>query len=190
MECASFTFKLIAAGDGGVGKTTMFYKYIHGQFKFDTQFTIGVQIFNKDHVIENGRLAALQLWDFGGQERFRFFLDNFVLGANGVLLMFDLTNQESFEHLVNWLPIVRKYDTTVPMILIGSKLDLKEDIVIQDEEALEFIEKYGIKNYIKVSSKTGYNIDEVFDLLLKDIIEYKNLGASSVHVNHLTPSEF
>ena len=190
MECASFTFKIIAAGDGGVGKTTMFYKYIHGQFKFDTQFTIGVQIFNKDHVVENGRLASLQLWDFGGQERFRFFLDNFVMGANGVLLMFDLTNQESFEHLVNWLPIVRKYDTTVPMILIGSKLDLKEDIVVTDEDVLNFIEKHGIKNYIKLSSKTGDNIEECFDLLLKDIIEYKNLGTSTIHVNHLTPSEF
>jgi GTP-binding nuclear protein Ran len=89
MECASFTFKIIAAGDGGVGKTTMFRKYITGQFDFETKMTIGVEIFNKDHVIENGRIAALQLWDFGGQERFRFFLDNFVLGANGVFLMFD-----------------------------------------------------------------------------------------------------
>jgi small GTP-binding protein len=189
MECASFTFKLIAAGDGGVGKTTMFYKYIDGIFKVDTQFTIGVQIFNKNHVVENGRIAALQLWDFGGQERFRFFLDNFVMGANGVLLLFDLTCQESFEHLINWLPIVRKYDTTVPMVLIGAKNDLKEDIVVSDEEAFDFIEKHGIKHYLKASSKTGYNIEEVFDVLLQDILEYKSLAASSIHANHLTPSE-
>ena len=190
MECASFTFKIIAAGDGGVGKTTMFFKYIHGQFKFDTQMTIGVQIFNKDHVIENGRLAALQLWDFGGQERFRFFLDNFVLGANGVFLMFDLTDTESFHHLVNWLPIVRKYDATIPMVLIGSKFDLTDKIVVEDAEALDFIEKHGIKHYIKISSKSGYNIEEVFDLLVKDVIEYKNLGTSAITANHTTPSPY
>ena len=190
MECASFTFKIIAAGDGGVGKTTMFFKYIHGQFKFDTQMTIGVQIFNKDHVMENGRIAALQLWDFGGQERFRFFLDNFVLGANGVFLMFDLTRMSSFKNLKKWLPIIRKYDAMVPIVLIGTKFDLTEMISLKDEYVMNFVEEHGIKHYYKISSKTGYNLEEVFDTLVNEIIEYKNLGTSAIQANHTSPSQF
>ncbi len=190
MECTSFTFKIIAAGDGGVGKTSMFRKYITGKFDFETKMTIGVEIFNKDQVVENGRIASLQLWDFAGQERFRFFLDNFVLGANGVFLVFDLTRYSSFINLEKWLTIVRKYDSTIPIILIGTKFDLTDTILVKDDDALDFIEVHSIKNFMKVSSKTGYNIEEVFDLLVNDILEYKNLSTKRIQANHITPSPF
>ena len=190
MECTSFTFKIIAAGDGGVGKTTMFRKYITGKFDFDTKMTIGVEIFNKDQVVENGRIASLQLWDFGGQERFRFFLNTFVLGANGIFLMFDLTRYSSFINLERWLPIVRKYDSTIPILLIGTKFDLTELISVQDDVIFNFIEAHGIKNFLKMSSKTGYNLEEAFDLLVKDILEYKNLTTNGVQANRITPSPF
>ena len=71
-----FTFKVILAGDGGVGKTTLVNRYIEDKFELDTKMTVGVNILNKNVVIGDEINCALQIWDFGGQERFRFFLDS------------------------------------------------------------------------------------------------------------------
>ena len=84
--------KILTAGEGGVGKTTLLHKYIKGEFLADTKMTIGVEFFLKEMNVD-GFDVILQLWDFGGQERFRFLLESYVTGARGALLMFDLTSK-------------------------------------------------------------------------------------------------
>ena len=166
------TFKIIFAGEGGVGKTTMLHKYIEGRFLMDTKMTIGVEILNKNISLEDNRLCALQLWDFGGQERFRFFQDSFALGAQGGFLMFDLTVLFTFNKLRSWIGVVRKYDPDLPIVLLGAKCDL-ENQSVQDEYVQDFLSQNNIKYYLKVSSKTGFNIDESFNLLIHEIMEHK-----------------
>ncbi|MHA1758100.1 MAG: Rab family GTPase, partial [Promethearchaeota archaeon] len=90
-------YKVITAGEGGVGKTTLLHKFVEGKFKIDTKMTIGVGFFLKDITLENGKTYSLQLWDFGGQELFRPFLDSYALGANGAILMFDLTRMDTLK---------------------------------------------------------------------------------------------
>ncbi|MHA1149090.1 MAG: Rab family GTPase [Promethearchaeota archaeon] len=173
-------FKLIAAGQGGVGKTTMLHRYIEDRFIFDTKMTIGVEILNKEFK-HRGADISLQLWDFGGQERFRFFLDSFVMGANGAFLMFDLTRYESFKALDNWIDIVRKDNLTLPLVLLGSKYDLVESshgVSVPEEEIKEFMEKNNIRSFLRISSKSGLNIDEAFGTLVDQIIETKGLRLS------------
>ena len=171
---ASSTYKIILGGEGGVGKTTMLYRYVEGKFLEDTKMTIGVEIMNKSLKINDGRICDLQLWDFGGQERFRFFQDSFVLGASGAFLMFDLTTLFSFNKLRNWIEVVRKYDPTLPVVLLGGKCDLKNHSV-KEEYILDFMKENNIDQYLNVSSKTGSNVEEAFQILVARIMEYKSL---------------
>jgi small GTP-binding protein len=172
---ADLTFKLIIGGESGVGKTTFLHKYVEGRFLVSTKTTLGVDILQKDYTFEDEVSCSLQLWDFGGQERFRFLLDGFVRGASGVFLMFDLTSMFSFLKLKNWVEVVRKFEEDLPILLIGSKYDLKEIIVIEDERAEELIEQYDFIDYIKTSSKTGYHVQEAFDKLMKTVRKYRGL---------------
>ena len=171
----SLIFKIIIAGDGGVGKTTMLHRYVKGTFLFDSKMTIGTDIFHKILTLKEGPVCSLQLWDFGGQERFRFMLDNFVRGAAGAFLMFDLTVYNSFNNLPKWIKIARNDDPTLPILLLGSKYDLIDSITVDDELVREFVEDNNISGYIKVSSKTGYNVNVVFESLISAIIDYRQL---------------
>ncbi|MHA1273893.1 MAG: Rab family GTPase [Promethearchaeota archaeon] len=165
-------YKVITAGEGGVGKTTLLHKFVEGKFKIDTKMTIGVGFFLKDITLENGKTYSLQLWDFGGQELFRPFLDSYALGANGAILMFDLTRMDTLKRIDEWVDIIRKKNPGVPIIFVGGKLDLKDKISVDDEYALEFKEKYNFFDYVKVSSKTGENVEYVFTALTKEIVSF------------------
>jgi len=171
MEQADFKFKIITAGDNNVGKTTMLIRYIEGKFLFDTKLTIGVDIFHKVLNLKNGIVCSLQLWDLGGQEKFRIIVDNFVKNSSGAFLMFDLTNKQSFNNLSEWEGLIRKNNPDLPIILIGSKFDLKDHIKVNDESALKFMKKNDISAFFKTSSMTGYNINVAFETLAKIIIK-------------------
>ena len=172
-----FKFKIITAGDGNVGKTTLLHRFIEGKFLFESKLTIGVDIFHKMISLSNQIMCSLQLWDLGGQEKFRNLLDSFVKTADGAILMYDLTNQNSFDNLRDWEALVRKYNPELPIILVGSKLDLSDLIKVKDQNAHEFLQENNIDHFYKTSSKTGHNIDEVFETLTKLIIKKRNLMA-------------
>jgi small GTP-binding protein len=167
------TFKLIIAGDGGVGKTSLTNKYITGIFKTDTRITIGVEFFIKDITIDGIGTVRLQIWDFGGEERFRFLLPTYVKGATGILFMFSLTNMLTLSHFDDWLPILRNYDPQIPIMLVGSKLDLKHLRRVQKHEAIETARSRGCQGYVEVSAKESINVDEAFQTLTKLMWEHE-----------------
>lgn len=164
----SKVLKTIIAGDGGVGKTTMLHRYIKGKFIEGLHMTIGVEFFLKELEIE-GEKVMLQIWDFGGQERFRFLLKNYARGAKGALLMFDLTRPVTLENLDQWVEICRDENPELPIIFLGTKLDLFNLITVKDEFALTYKEKYNLFDFLKISSKTGDNVELAFELLAKEI---------------------
>jgi small GTP-binding protein len=165
-----FILKILTAGEGGVGKTTLLHRYVEGQFSAETKMTIGVEFFLKE-VIFDGKQCTLQLWDFGGQERFRFLLESYVLGAKGALLMFDLTRPITLDNLEQWVNIVRKGDPDIPVLFIGTKTDLVEDIMVDDDYAQQFQEAFDLFDYMKISSKTGENVSLAFETLTKRILD-------------------
>ncbi|KKN54986.1 hypothetical protein LCGC14_0586670 [marine sediment metagenome] len=168
-----FILKILTAGEGGVGKTTLLHRYVEGKFSAETKMTIGVEFFLKETMVDENQ-CTLQLWDFGGQERFRFLLESYVLGAKGALLMFDLTRMMSLENLEQWLNIVRKGDPNLPVLFVGTKLDLVEEIQVDDDYAMEFLTQYNLLGFLKISSKTGENVAEVFNFLTRKILEKQN----------------
>ena len=165
-----FILKILTAGEGGVGKTTLLHRYVEGKFSADTKMTIGVEFFLKETEVDE-KQCTLQLWDFGGQERFRFLLESYVLGAKGAMLMFDLTRVSSLENLEQWLNIVRKGDPNLPVLFLGTKLDLADEIQVDDDYALSFLEEYNLIDFLKISSKTGENVSQAFNKLTNKILE-------------------
>ncbi|TFG25741.1 MAG: GTP-binding protein [Promethearchaeota archaeon] len=165
-----FILKILTAGEGGVGKTTLLHRYVEGKFSADTKMTIGVEFFLKEVEID-GKQCTLQLWDFGGQERFRFLLESYVLGAKGALLMFDLTRPMTLENLQQWVTICRKGDPNLPILFVGTKLDLVNDIMVDDEYALSFKDQFDLFDFLKISSKSGENVSEAFGILTRKILE-------------------
>ncbi len=165
----SILLKVVTAGEGGVGKTTLLYRYIEGRFLADTRMTIGVEFFLKELNLEDKKIL-LQVWDFGGQEHFRPLLSSYARGARGALILFDLTRPSSLGRIEQWVNICRKDNPDIPIIFIGTKLDLKDQITIDDDVALQIKEEYGFFDYLKISSKTGENVQLVFELLAKKLV--------------------
>lgn len=162
-------FKVLTSGEGGVGKTTLLHKYVEGTFSAETKMTIGVEFFLKELVVD-GRNIVLQLWDFGGQERFRFLLESYVLGARGALLMFDLTRTMTLEKIDDWVKIVRRESPDLPVLFLGTKADLVENVIIDEDYIEEIKERYNFYDYFVISSKTGLNVERSFESITKEII--------------------
>ncbi len=161
----NFTKKLILFGDGGVGKSTLVERYVHGTFKEDTKITLGVQFLVKRLKLDRGLSVDLQIWDFGGEDRFRFLLPAYCRGAAGGIFMFDITAPITLYHLGDWLPVVMRREKQFPIIAVGTKLDLDPLRKVRKEEEVSFARQRNLPEVIEASSKTGENIDFIFDTI-------------------------
>ena len=170
----SIVLKVLTGGDGGVGKTTLLHRYVEGKFSSETKMTIGVEFFLKELMIDDQKVL-LQLWDFGGQERFRFLLKSYVIGARGALLMFDLTRAMSLERIPEWINICRKENPNLPILFLGSKADLADDINISKDYIMSYKEQFNLYDYLEVSSKTGQNVEFAFESVTKEILKSRTI---------------
>jgi small GTP-binding protein len=167
------TFKICIFGDGGVGKTTLLQRFISGRFKHDTKMTLGVDILSK-HIKIKGWDVSLQIWDFGGEERFRFFLPAYARGSSAGIFMYDITRYSTLMDFDDWLNIFEKESSfdagKTPSIMVGGKLDLDHKRGIFYEEAYDFALSRNIFNVIECSSKTGLNVELIFKLVAYKIM--------------------
>jgi small GTP-binding protein len=165
------TYKIVIFGDAGSGKTTLTQRYLTNLFKSDTTMTIGVDFEVKSLEID-GKKVKLQIWDFGGEERFRFLLPTYVKGANGGIFMYDITNYSSLAHIDDWLVVIRKkIDDLFPIIVCGGKADLSDQREAESEEAIKIAQSRDLDAFIECSSKTGENVEETFEALTKLMLQ-------------------
>jgi small GTP-binding protein len=165
-----YTFKLMMLGDASVGKTSLTLRYISGFFMEDLKLTIGVDFYSKTTLF-NEKKVKLQIWDFGGEERFRFLLSQYCKGANGAFFLYDITNESSIEHLPDWTQIVRENAGDIPIMLIGSKVDLDEFRVVPREDGILAAKKYNLSSFVELSSKTGKNVERAFNVMTENLFE-------------------
>ena len=157
-------------GDAAVGKTSLTIRFISGFFLDDLKLTIGVDFYSKTTTF-NEKKVKLQIWDFGGEERFRFLLHQYCKGANAAFFLYDITNRLSLDHLPDWTQIIREHAGNIPIMLIGSKVDLKEFRAVTREEGILAAKKYNLSSFIELSSKTGENVEKSFDVITETLFE-------------------
>jgi len=171
-------FKVCIFGDGGVGKTSLVKRYLTGLFIGDSGMTLGVD-FHMKKLEFHGKRVSLQIWDFAGEDRFRFLLPGYVKGASGGIFMFDITRRSSLRNFGDWLEIFKggtgdmKMD--VPIIMIGGKLDLHDKRSVFSKDAVDLAKKHEILDYIECSAKTGENVELIFYKLALELTKRANL---------------
>lgn len=152
--------KMIIVGDGGVGKTTLIHRYLTGNY-LDQRMTVGSGFATRDLEMD-GVTITLTIWDFAGEERFRFLLPSYCRGALGCILAFDLTRPPTFYHLDEWLGLVRKNTSDIPILLVGTKRDVSNK---NSDLALDYARINNLEGYLETSSKDGLNVTNTFETI-------------------------
>jgi len=161
--------KIVLCGEGGVGKTSIAYRFTKGTFYDAMRITVGIEHFTKVIRI-NGKEVKIILWDLGGEERFRFLAPVFLKGARGGVFVFDITREETFLKLEEWYSIFRQQVGNSPAVLVGNKIDLEEFRVVLRDYAEEYAKSKGFLGYYEVSAKNNINIEKPFIDLIKYIL--------------------
>merc|ERR1712087_563713 len=163
-----FLFKLLLIGDTGVGKSCLLLRFADDTFTENYISTIGVDF--KIRTIEfEGKTIKLQIWDTAGQERFRTITSSYYRGAHGIIVVYDVTDMDTFKNVVQWLNEIDRYaNENVNKLLVGNKSDLTSKKVVEYETAKAFADELGIP-FLETSAKSAANVEQSFMTMAAEI---------------------
>ena len=164
-----FVYKVLLLGDSSVGKTCFLLKYTDKTFQEIHMSTIGLDYRLKTIKLNNGKNIKLQIWDTAGQDRFRAITKNYYKGANGIILIYDVTSLQTYENIKTWVnQIKEEAPQNVVIFIAGNKIDLEEERKVSTEEGKRLAEEFGYPFY-ETSAKDDININEIFDDLVEKV---------------------
>ncbi|GMN33042.1 hypothetical protein TIFTF001_003939 [Ficus carica] len=172
-----YLFKLLMIGDSGVGKSSLLLSFTSDTFE-DLSPTIGVD-FKVKYVNVGGKKLKLAIWDTAGQERFRTLTSSYYRGAQGIIMVYDVTRRETFTNLSEiWAKEIELYSTNQDCIkmLVGNKVDKESDRVVTKKEGINFARECGCL-FIECSAKTRVNVQQCFEELVLKILDTPSLLA-------------
>ena len=174
-------YKIVIIGDINVGKTSILSRFRYGSFESDYMPTLGIDFFSKNLFFED-KTIRLILWDTAGQERFRSLIPSYLKNADCIIIVFDITNKESFLSLNKWLTDAKNNasENTI-YVICGNKIDLKERRTVNENEINEYIEKNTGVIYMECSAKNGQGIKDLFNVIAKNLGE-NNFAKSDFNV--------
>ncbi|MCJ8748204.1 hypothetical protein PDJAM_G00162030 [Pangasius djambal] len=175
-----YLFKLLLIGDSGVGKSCLLLRFADDTYTESYISTIGVDF--KIRTIElDGKTIKLQIWDTAGQERFRTITSSYYRGAHGIIVVYDVTDQDSFNNVKQWLQEIDRYASeNVNKLLVGNKCDLTTKKVVEytTAKAREFADSLGIP-FLEASAKNSTNVEQAFMTMAAEIKKKMGPGASA-----------
>jgi Ras-related protein Rab-1A len=180
-----YLFKMLIIGDSGVGKSSLMNRFSDNVFSESYINTIGVDF--KIRTIEvNGKMIKLQIWDTAGQERFRTIVSAYYRGAHGIMIVFDITDRDSFTNVAMWHNEIQKYAVpNIKTILIGNKADVESKRQVDYSEAKEYADSMNM-TYFETSAKTALNVEKSFfelaSLLINNVVV--NTNKNEIKVSH------
>ncbi|VDO81142.1 unnamed protein product [Heligmosomoides polygyrus] len=163
-----YLFKLLLIGDSGVGKSCLLLRFADDTYTESYISTIGVDF--KIRTIElDGKTIKLQIWDTAGQERFRTITSSYYRGAHGIIVVYDITDQESFNNVKQWLQEIDRYACeNVNKLLVGNKCDLTAKRAVETTAAKEYADQLGIP-FLETSAKSSTNVEQAFLTMAAEI---------------------
>ncbi|KAJ3426601.1 ras and ef-hand domain-containing protein [Anaeramoeba flamelloides] len=178
----SIKFKVVLLGQSAVGKTSVCIRFCQNEFELNQEPTIGAAFQNCAFDLGDNKVT-LQIWDTAGQERYNSLTSMYYRGAKGAIIIYDVTNYDSYESAKDWIKEIRQQgSSSVKVMLVANKIDLI-DHTVQKTEVLRYCEKHNLL-FSEVSAKSGLGIDELFnDLSTEMINQYKTdvLGENLVN---------
>lgn len=165
-----YLFKLLLIGDSGVGKSCLLLRFSDDTYTNDYISTIGVD-FKIKTVELDGKTVKLQIWDTAGQERFRTITSSYYRGAHGIIIVYDVTDHDSFNDVKMWLQEIDRYATAgVLKLMVGNKSDLQDKRMVEYDVAKEFADSLQIP-FLETSALDSSNVEEAFLTMAKQIKE-------------------
>lgn len=168
------TVKVVVAGPGGVGKTTLLKRYETNSY-IPAVSTIGINFLVMDHEVGD-KILRIAYWDYAGEDRFRSLFPGYCTGSTGAMIAFDASRIQTLAELPDWLSMIKKHnDPNIPVILLVNKIDTitEEEKELVAKAAERFVKEYKLSGYYLCSSKSGDGIDALFSHLGIIIMEYK-----------------
>jgi len=171
-----YLFKLLLIGDSGVGKSCLLLRFADDTYSESYISTIGVDF--KIRTIEHdGKTIKLQIWDTAGQERFRTITSSYYRGAHGIIVVYDVTDQDSFDNVKQWLQEIERYASeNVKKLLVGNKSDLTQKKVVDYTNAKEYADQLGIP-FLETSAKANTNVEQAFITMASEIKNSMPVGS-------------
>ena len=177
--------QIILVGESGVGKTSLIRRYTNNIFNSNHLETIGIEFYNKEEKINN-KIIQIKFWDTAGQEIFHSLTKNFYRKADGIIIVYDITNKESFERVQDWIKSV--YDNTktykeIQMIIVGNKIDLEEMREVRKEDGLK-IGKYYEIDFFEASAKNAEGVNNFMIKIIGDILNNKVNDRNTINIKN------
>jgi small GTP-binding protein len=175
-------YKILLLGDSSVGKTCLLLRYSEDKFIDNHITTIGLDYRLKIVNISPQTNVRLQLWDSAGQDRFKAITKNYYKGAHGIVLVYDITSEQSFLNIKNWISQIREYTDGVKIVLVGNKIDIPQIRTVNYDQGVRLAKEYRIKFY-ECSAKNNIGVNDVFSQLVEEIYESFKDVRNEVAVN-------
>ncbi len=177
--------QIILVGESGVGKTSLIRRYTNNIFNSNHLETIGIEFYNKEEKINN-KIVQIKFWDTAGQEIFHSLTKNFYRKADGIIIVYDITNKESFERVQDWIKSI--YDNTdtykeIQMIIVGNKIDLEEMREVTKEDGIK-IGKYYEIDFYEASAKNAEGVNNFMIKIIRDILNNKVNNRNTINIKN------
>ncbi len=167
-EQEDYKIKIIVVGDSGVGKTNLINRFASDKFDTNSKATIGVEFVYKTLKI-NKEVIKVEVWDTAGQERYRAITSSYYKGAKGAIIVYDITNEDSFNNVESWMnEVTKKGKTDMQFLLVGNKKDLINDRKVTEQKGIDKAKELNM-NLFEASALEKTNVNEAFNYLVKEI---------------------